>query len=172
MQALWSLLACCSDHTGKKEGSCFPKQSTVGLQLCCSLRLCDLSSPPCKPWECRGAHRHSAFWRWCGVALGKCPSWVVTSRLVNALEDVLVCFSDSEGEGEELGLLLPQKEEGGGQDAETHNGLCSLGKVVVGHFTALSTQQLPNLPVPYNDCRRKCPGPTGKSSKPELTQLI
>lgn len=49
------------------------------------------------------------------MALGKCPSWVVTSRLVNALEDVLVCFSDSEGEGEELlGLLLPQKEEGGG----------------------------------------------------------
>lgn len=53
--------------------------------------------------------------------------------------------------------------------------LCRLGKVVMGHFAGLSVSspwQLPGLPAPYKDCRRKCPGLRGKASKPELTQLF
>lgn len=45
----------------------------------------------------------------------------------------------------------------------------------MGYFADLainSLQQPPGLPVPYNDCRRKCPGPRGKASKPEVTQLV
>lgn len=64
-----------------------------------------------------------------------------------------------------LALVLPQ----------CATWLCSLGKAVMGHFAVLainSPRQLPGLPVPYNNCGRKCPGPRGKASKPKLTQLI
>lgn len=56
---------------------------------------------------------------------GGCPSWAVTSRLLNTPEEASFCFSDGEEQGEELVGLLPQKGEGGVQDA---------GCPIVGHL--------------------------------------